>query len=142
MRQIMSYTERTISVFKTFINDMGTFKELFKILSKDNKNGIIFDYHTCYSNYLCIHVGGVGLLRLHYNIDESSCTFSFKEDNNNLKDSLEKVVYTQSDLNALCDKIIPFMVTKGEDRTDIPLLMNIFPSFAKFALEFVYDPEY
>lgn len=138
----LTYTEYVIMMFKIFHQDMGNFKKLFEILSSDKDKGIVYSYHNCHTNFLDMHVGGVGLLRLHYHMDEKNCEFIFKKDNNNLDPDIKKIIYTKMDLDMVCESILPFLISKGTDKRKIPLILNIYPSFAKFALEFVYDPEY
>lgn len=135
-------TELVITMFKVFNGDMDRFKELFDILSKDKFNGILFHYHRNHSTYLDMHVGGVGILTLHYDLTDMRCIFSFKKDNDHLSPEVNKDIYTKMDMDTIIDNIIPFMVSKGGDRRRIPLLLNIFPEIVKFALEFTYDPEY
>lgn len=137
-----TYIEYVIMMFKIFHQDMGKFRILFDMISSDKDKGIVYNYHYNYSNFLDMHVGGVGLLRLHYDIDLKKCNLTFKRDNRNLDPEFEKVFNTKMDLDMVCEKILPFLVSKGADKIKIPLVMRDYPSFAKFALEFVYDPEY
>lgn len=136
------YINSVIVMFKIFHQDMGNFRTLFDALSSDKDQGIVFNYHYNHSNFLDMHVGGVGLLRLHYDMDLKKCILTFKKDNSNLTREFEKIFDTKIDLDQVCENILPFLISKGTDKRKIPLILNIYPSFAKFALEFVYDPEY
>lgn len=38
--------------------------------------------------------------------------------------------------NEICSKIIPFIVTAGRDKSNLPLLINTFPKLAHFLLQY------
>jgi hypothetical protein len=47
-------------------------------------------------------------------------------------------VFEKGTSDIFCDRVLPFILSHGENRKNIPLIMHDFPEFAKFALD--YNP--
>ena len=127
------YEEKVILMFKSFPKDKEEYILLFEDLRSIQQEGVMFYYWDNYSRYIDIFVGGVGIFRKRLNLD-NEYNFVFCIDNSNKCLSVEKVSMGKAD--ELCERFIPFMLSHGHDRRKIPLLINDFHEFAKFALEY------
>lgn len=134
-----SYAEKVILMFRSFPYHRIAYESLYKELQSTRQDGIVYSYYDNHSRFMDICVGGIGIFCKNINIDnEYSLTLTGLCDRKEI--SLKKVPNDQVD--KICEKVIPFLLSNGKNKKTIPLLMNSFPEFAKFALEFVYDPEY
>lgn len=131
----MSYVDKVIDLFKIFPGNQRYFEDL--LLSVCNaKRGINV---SCISSeiYLVeVYVTGMGTLKKHWEMDDQVFQFSFCV-GDDYGEGILSEPFNKKDSDIFCERALPFMLSYGHNKQDIPLLINDFPEFSKYALEYV-----
>jgi hypothetical protein len=132
----MSYEDKVTTMFQIFPKNFGYFEELYRSVQYDKKD-IQLIYCVEHIFYVEIYVLGLGSLKKYWEkneiTDEYIYRFAFCEGDEYgggvQSDSFDKM---SSDI--FCRRALPFMMSYGRLKKDIPLIIHDFPEFAKFAL--------
>lgn len=134
----MTLDEKVIMLFKLFPKNQSYSEDVIESLPIINKYGIqvIASYQHTY--YIDVYVKGLGSFKKHWGVDSLTdgyiYRFSFAEgDHTEIQETSGGFGKEASD--KICDRALPFMLSGGEHRRGIPLLLHDFPEFAKFALK-------
>lgn len=141
----MSLEEKILELFKIFPRQNQYYDDLLQSIRIPRGKGLSISSFHQGIYWLEIYLEGFGTFKKHWEIDTDgykgvySVSFSPGE---STKSANELGPLELDKCNKICEKVISFMSSYGKDKKLIPLLVNDYPAFAKFALEFVYDPEY
>jgi hypothetical protein len=135
----MPYKRKLIELFKNFPSDNSYVKELSEALLSERKIGTNIVQVRGKISYVELQVFKFASIRkvcAECSIDDFFITF--------FDYSTEKEIISENfpgeKINALCGYILPFILTCGKDKKYIPLLINDFPSFARYALAYTPPP--
>lgn len=136
--EAMSYGQRVLKMFQHFPKVDAYFQTLYRSV-RYGKPGISFCFSNDTIRFVEIDTGWVGRLRRSYEEVEDGFfvhIFSFYV-SEGIAPSMETGAFLKDQADKMCESLLPFMVSYGDNRVNIPLLVNDFPEFAKFALEYV-----
>lgn len=137
----MSYEETVISIFKLFPKKQSYTEEVIKALPSLSKVGYQISVSHEYSYYIDIFISGMCSFRKHWEREDYSdkriYRFSFGTGDALASNTISRV-FEKDTSDIFCDRVLPFIFSRGENRKSIPLIMHDFPEFAKFALD--YNP--
>lgn len=135
----MSTIDRAILLFQSFPGKLTYFEEVFETL-RNARRGVNFHYIAENAYAVEIYTKGLGTFRMHWeeiNIvtEENGYRFSFSI-LDRLGNSFISKGFDKAKADILSSRVVPFMLSKGNCKKDIPLIIHDFPEFAKYALEF------
>ncbi len=135
----MPFDKKVFLLFKDFPKRQYVLEEIIKTLPRSSRYGITITASFEYSYNICIFVEGLGSFRKHWEedmvTDKRLYKFSYSEGEDlGVDKSSESFGKEESD--KICERALPFMLSKGKNRKHIPLIIHDFPEFAKFALEY------
>lgn len=142
----MSFEKRIILMFQMYPKNQPYFEELYRSVAFAKSNiKVSYSFSDVYN--VSIYVIGLGTFRKHWEEEDFSdkriFTFSFiKEEDihwSPTKSDFEvrSKSFNKEESNIICARALPFMVSCGQKKRSLPLLMQDFPDFAGFALSFV-----
>jgi hypothetical protein len=135
----MTFEKKVLLLFKDFPKKQYVLEEIIKTLPRSSKYGITITASFEYSYYISIYVEGLGSFRKNWEedivTDKRTYTFSYSEGDDL---SVGKGIFSfgKEESDKICERALPFMLSKGKNRKLIPLIIHDFPEFAKFALEY------
>lgn len=130
----MPYNKKVLTFFKMFPEESPYSEELYHALLSERKKGNRIIVLNNLSVFVELEVNNFGSIRKHCQSDYTSSFLSFYDYLNGTE--INSITYNKKDSDFICDSIIPFILSKGKDLSRIPLLINIFPSFAQYALTY------
>lgn len=134
----MPFESKVIMLFKMFPRNQSYAEQVQELLRyQKNRVEINCSYSEIY--FIEIHVSKLGSFKKIWEEDplteEKIYRFSYSVGDEYIDKVVSKELNkAQSDL--FCERALPFMLSHGYDRRKIPLLINDFPEFANFALEY------
>lgn len=132
----MTYIDKAIKLFRYFPKEDAYFHALFNSLQYSRKY-IRFSYSTYGNITLDVDVPNIGILRKHLDdTEEGVSLFSISFHRNSNTDFIKTENLNRNDADLVCERALPFLLSNGNNKIGIPLLVNDFPEFAKFALEY------
>lgn len=139
----MSFEEKVIMLFKLFPKKQSYTEEVLASLPLLNSLGMNLTVSHEYSYYIDLYVSDMCSFRKHWERDDYSdkriYRFSYGT-GDALVPNIMSRVFDKKSSDIFCDRVLPFILSHGEDRKYIPLIVHDFPEFAKFALE--YNPHH
>lgn len=131
----MTCLERVEAAFINFPDNQLYYEGILTYVHRLEPD-IIFNFiYKTYDYAFEITIKGLCTFRKHLLMDaitgEKSYRFSFKTGNSLDEHSGD---FSKEDANTFCKRALPFMVSYGRDRSTIPLLVNDFLEFSRFAL--------
>jgi hypothetical protein len=82
-----------------------------------------------------LYVSDFGVLTKYYD-PENEDPYEIRFEIYNNPNHLKLMDLSKEKCNEICRRIIPFMLSRGKNKNDIPLLVNDFQEFAQWALKF------
>lgn len=131
----MAYNKKVLKAFQLFPFESSYNNELYQSLLNDHKKGYGIVLIRTELSSLELQVHGLWSIRKTCIKDDDSFYLSFFDYKTEDDIISENFSYTSSGF--LCDNVLPFVLSKGRDRTRIPLIINYFRSFARYALSYV-----
>jgi hypothetical protein len=136
--EAMPYGQKVLKMFQHFPKIDAYFITLY-MSSQYKKEGIHLTYCSSEIYFVEIDVTGLGRLRkiweeIEDNFFAALFSFCTPED---FTPRIEAGPFNKEESDKICKRLLPFMISQGANKEDIPLIINDFPDFAKFALEYI-----
>jgi len=135
----MPFKDRVLLMFKMFPAHVAYFEELYRSV-RYGKKGIKVSF-SCEDIYVIdVYIEGLGTLKKYWEeaeLDESKIyrfSFCVGED---YGPGVSSEPFEKEASDIFCERALSFMLSYGHDKRQLPLLINVFPEFAKFALGYV-----
>ena len=137
----MSLEEKILEVFLEYPNKINYIQELvediqdeFASLTCHRGKQLHADWHKPMSLYF--YVPRIGELRKNIEFEDGKAPYSidFTPFEESLEDRFDLEDLQDEDVNRVVQLMLPFLISGGEDIQGIPLLINTFPEFTRFAL--------
>jgi hypothetical protein len=132
----MSYENKVITMFQIFPKKLAYFTELFRS-ARYEMNSIKLTFCTEYIHFIEIYIIGFGSLRKYWEkeeiTDEYIYRFSFCE-GDDYGEGEQSEPFNKEKSDIFCKRALPFMLSYGKLKKEIPLIIHDFPEYAKFAL--------
>ncbi len=139
----MTFEEKVIMLFKLFPKKQSYTEEVIESLPLVNSAGMNISVSHEYTYYIDLFVNGMCSFRKHWDRDDYSdkriYRFSYGT-GDALVANIMSPIFDKDSADTLCDRVLPFILSRGANRKSIPLIVHDFPEFAKFALE--YNPDH
>jgi|WetSurMetagenome_2_1015567.scaffolds.fasta_scaffold114606_2 hypothetical protein len=133
-----SYIEKLLEALKSFPE--GYVSDGYHKGAELSRAGIelVFDYSTG-GDTIALTIEGLGIFRKHreYVAVLNQYKFSFSFSMGQKGTFIFSRRFDKSTSDKLCERVVPFLLSKGEDKSTIPLIINDFPEYAGFALNFM-----
>lgn len=131
----MPYNKKVIELFKNFPADSFYVEELYEALLSERRIGtkvILIRGKICSVELQIYNFASIRKVCLESNKNE----FFISYYDYSIEREITSKNFIGEKINGLCDYIFPFIFTCGKDKRYIPLLLNDFSSFARYALEY------
>jgi hypothetical protein len=129
---------KIIKLFQYFPFKEYLSEELYKLVEHFNLK--IKIEHQLYPVYFIeISVVNLGTIRKSYNKEDAPFEYIFMFvawDESPAYRTVNSSLMNKTLSDVVCSRIIPFMVSQGRNKKDIPLLIHDFSEFAKFAMKY------
>jgi hypothetical protein len=134
----MSYEDKVHTMFQVFPKSTLYFEELYRSAQYGKKN-ITLQYCTDHIYYIEIYIIGLGSLKKYWEkneiTDEYIYRFTFCE-GDEYGTGIQSEPFNKIDSDIICKRALPFFMSYGRIKEDIPLIIHDLPEFAKYALEY------
>lgn len=138
----MTFDEKVIMLFKMFPKKQSYIEEVIESFPLINKAGMNISVSHEYVYYISLYVHGLCCFKKYWETaaytDKKIYRFSYNT-GDELTSDIASSEFDKDSSDILCDRVLPFILSRGVNRKSIPLIVHDFPEFAKFALEF--NPE-
>lgn len=136
----MSFEEKVMDLFMRFPFNQSYSEELYKSIQSNHKRGIQITSFHMNIYWVEIYVENLGTFKKHYDRDSDKGVnnlyrISFAEKDDHGTGTMSDP-FLKDDVDRVCKNSLPFMLSQGNDKRLIPLLINDFPFFARYALEY------
>jgi hypothetical protein len=135
----MSYEDKVMFMFQIFPKNILYFEELYRS-AQYGQNGVQLHYCIDHIYYVEFYTIGLGSLKKYWEKDEITDEYIYRFvfcEGDEYSDGAQSDPFNKVNSDIFCKRALPFMMSYGQNKQDLPLIIHDFPEFAKYALEYI-----